>query len=386
MTTDRDTDLLASELHDLVDGITPSSAAAARDRARRGIARRQRNRRASIAAGGVVVLVAATVLVTVDRNQKDSQRPIGTTSPSTSTATTTRTTINTAPPGSPILSSIPPVSELPAARTSYSQAFAWGTGGDQVAFHTPQGEGASGGPAAFSADGAGNIAMLDHSNSRIVHFEQHAYPPTHIALASPAVTAAVFDRNGRVFVATVHDVAVFGPHGDSEGSWNGISNDMISGLEVVDNHLYATNGNSRTLLLRPSGPGYAPVDHAAPEPAPIQVSGIDDTRAHLLTVSAAGREYRISTGLTDLLTVKLLPDGSLVFVVGPVQSDSGHQNEPLTYVLGRIDRAGHAKYTTFAAATGYLIHGPELVVNSDGVAVMGSTTTGGVTVSYYPFG
>ena len=388
MTTDRNTDLLASELHDLVDGITPRSSTAARDRARRGIARRQRNRRASIAAGGVVVLVAAVTFVAVDRSHGGSTvGPVGTTTqPSVSTsAATTAPAIPNRLPGSPITSTVPPLSELPAAHVSYSQAFAWGTGGDQVAFHTPQGEGASGGPAAFSADGAGNIAMLDHSNSRIVHFEQHAYPPTHIALASPAVTAAVFDRKGRVFVATVHDVAVFGPHGDSEGSWNGISNDMISGLEVVDNHLYATNGNSRTLLLRPSGPGYAPVDHAAPEPAPIQVSGIDDTRAHLLTVSAAGREYRISTGLTDLLTVKLLPDGSLVFVVGPVQSDSGHQNEPLTYVLARIDRAGHAKYTTFAAATGYLIHGPELVVNSDGVAVMGSTTTGGVTVSYYPF-
>ena len=274
---------------------------------------------------------------------------------------------------------------MPAAHASYSQAFAWGTGDDQVAFHTPQGEGASGGPIAFSADGAGNIAMLDHSNARIVHFERHAYPPTHIALASPAVTAAVFDRTGRVFVATVHDVAVFGPQGDSEGSWNGISNDMISGLEVIDNHLYAANGNTRTLLLRPSGLGYAPVANATPERAPIQVSGANDTRAHLLTVSAAGTEYRISTGLTDLLTVKLLPDGSLVFVVGPVQSDSGHQDEAMTYVLGRIDRAGHAKYTTFAAATGYLIHGPEFVVNGDGLAVLGSTTTDGVTVSYYPF-
>jgi hypothetical protein len=68
-----------------------------------------------------------------------------------------------------------------------------------------------------------------------------------------------------------------------------------------------------------------------------------------------------------------------------VQSGSGHEDDAMSYVLGRIDRAGHAKYTTFAAATGYLIHGPELVVNDDGLGVLGSTTTDGVTVSYYPF-
>ena len=359
MTSDHDRDALASELHDLAGAIEPDPPAkcAAPQRHR---PPPTRHRRASMS-GAALVAIAAITFVAVARSTDDeSAGPVGTTSQpsvtsSSSTSTSTTPSVTTAP-GSPILTTIPPLSELPAAHASYSQAFAWGTGDDQVAFHTPHGEGASGGPVAFSADAAGNIAMLDHSNARIVHFEQHAYPPTNIALASPAVTAAVFDRTGRVFVATVHDVAVFGPQGESEGSWNGISNDMISGLEVVDNHLYATNGNTRTLLLRPSGLGYAPVANATPERAPIQVSGANDTQAHLLTVSAAGTEYRISTGLTDLLTVKLLPDGSLVFVVGPVQSDSGHQDEGnWPNVLSRIGRCRTRKCDCRGAASAALI-------------------------------
>ena len=82
MTNDRDAEFLASELHELVDGIAPDRGAGMQ-RTQRAMARRTRNRRASMgAAGAAVALVAATVFVAVDRDTESSQRPIGTTTTS----------------------------------------------------------------------------------------------------------------------------------------------------------------------------------------------------------------------------------------------------------------------------------------------------------------
>jgi hypothetical protein len=255
----------------------------------------------------------------------------------------------------------------------------------------------SGGPIAFEADGAGNIMMLDQSNSRVVHFEQHSYPAEHLALASPAVTAAAFDQYGHLFVATVTDLAVFGPQGQAEGSWTGISKTSITSLEVVDHRVYALDvspyrsaerRNTRRLLLRPSGSGYVAVRDSAPEPADIAVDVNIDTAPHVVTmrVSASGRQYRISTTnpITFVRAVRLQADGTLTFVLGLECCGQG-PDQPGKFVLGRISRSGLAHYETIPVSVGYLVNGPGFVINGDGVAVMSSTTTGGVTVSYYRF-
>jgi hypothetical protein len=393
MTNDHDMKLLSDELHDLAGDIAPSSSAAARDRARRGIARHSRNRRTAVAAAGVVVVVAAAAFVAVDRDTKDSRRPIGTTTPSVSVAPTTTSTSTL--PGSPILSTIPTLGDLPTATASYSKTFPWGTADDQVAFHTPQGEGVSGGPVAFTADAAGNIVMLDHSNSRLVRFEHGSASTVPIALASPAVTAAAFDDRGRVIVATVADLAVFGPQGQAEGSWSAISKDgdAINHLEVDGNRVYAlptysADQSFRTLLLRDDGSGYVPVRDSAQKIGVIDVGmtptdGPGARRTLRLTVSASGKEYRVTTpdSILDLRALRLLPDGSVTFVLR-LEHDPP---DPTKYVLGRIDSVGSAHYATVSASDGYLVNGPGFVINDDGVAVMRSTTTGGVTVSYYPF-
>ena len=241
--TDDDMKFLGDELHELADGISPSSSSAARDRARHGIARRARNRRAAAGAAGVVVLVAGTVFFAVDRDTKDSRRPLGTTTSSESTAPTSTSSTaapSTTVPGSPIVSTIPALGELPAATASYAQGFSWvsdrGRGGGpndgNVAFRTPQGEGASGGPLAFTATADLNIAMLDHSSSRIVRYSHGASPAVHLSLTSPAVTAAAFDSKGRVIVATVGDIAVFHADGSLLAEFPAMSIDAITQLEV----------------------------------------------------------------------------------------------------------------------------------------------------------
>jgi hypothetical protein len=224
--------------------------------------------------------------------------------------------------------------------------------------------------------------MLDHSSSRIVRFEHGSAAADQIALADPGVTSAVFDSRGRVIVANSR-LAVYGSGGKTEGSWDLTT---IGRLEVDGPNVYEVRiDNTRMLLLRDDGSRYVPVENATLVPAAVEVDVVADTQLGVMVVSAGGAEYRITTGLKDLRAARLLPDGSLVFVVGFVQSDSGHQDQPQSYVLGRIDRAGHAKYATVAAPTGYLVNGPGFVINDDGIAVMGSTTTGGVTVTYYPF-
>jgi hypothetical protein len=388
--TDDDMKFLGDELHELVDGIGSTSSAAARDRARRGIARHQRNRRAAAGAAAAVVVIAGIAFVAVDRDSKDSRQPIGTTTTPTSAPTTTSsstTAPSTTVPGSAIVSTIPALSELPAATASYTKTFAWGTGDDQVAFHTPQGEGASGGPVAFTATAAGDIVMLDHSSSRIVRFEHGTPAANHIALASPAVTAAVFDKQGRVIVAAVGDLAVFSPDGSVLAEFPGLSVDAINKLEVVDQSVYSVpeDGKTRTLLLRDEGGGYKATRGAKPEPRAIPVA-IDDSRRSL-SIAANGRQYRITANAAvyAVTAVKELPDSALTFVLQLDQLGNPDADAPLNYVIGHIDSAGHATYAKVSAATGYLINGPGFVINDDGVAVMGSTTTGGVTVAYYPF-
>lgn len=389
-----DVNLLSDELHELGDGIGPSSSAAARDRARRGIARRTRNRRAAMGGAGVVVIVVATVFVAVDRTHDDTARPIGTTSqPSATSSPTAGASSTTAPTttvaGSPIVSTIPSMPDGVTSKASYAKTFAWGTRTRELAFQVPHGEGVSGGPVAFTADAAGNIIVLDQSSSRIAWFEHGSAAAVHIALASPAVTAAVFDPEGRVIVATVTNLAVYGLKGQAEGAWTGMSNTAITTLEVIDRQVYSVaDGNTRTLLLREvrDSLGYTPVRGSAPEPAAIAVHIGADFHSVVMTVISSGRQYRITTSdpVTTAKAVKLLPDGTLTFVLGLVSGGQG-PDQPSTYVLGRIDRTGHAEYAPIVVSPGYLVNGPTFVINNDGLAVMGSTTTGGVTVSYYPF-
>jgi hypothetical protein len=389
MTNDHEMNHLSDELHDLADGIAPASSAA-RDRARRGIARHSRNRRAAVSAAAAVVVVTAAVFVVVDRESTDSGQPIGTTEPTASSAPGTTTPPTTA--GSPILSTVPPLNELRAATAAYEKPFPWGTKPGQVAFQVPRGEGVSGGPVTFTADAAGNIVLLDQSNSRLVRLDQGAASARAIAGLSPAVTAATFDDQGRVIVATVSDLAVYGPNGQAEGAWQGISKggSTIYRLEVDGRRVYSAafsvdNLKTRTLLLSDDGSGYVAARDAAPEPDPITVDVVDDTQVGLMRISAGGIEYRITTGFKDLRAVTLRPDGSLVFVAGVAQSGIADVNTSYTYVLGRIDRAGHARYETVKTPYAYLEYGPKFDITGDGVAVMGSTTTGGLTVSYYPF-
>ncbi|MDQ1535104.1 MAG: hypothetical protein QOF28_2865 [Actinomycetota bacterium] len=394
MTNDRDTDLLGSELHDLVDGIAPDRGAGMQ-RAQRAIARRARNRRLSAgAAGAAVALVAATVFVVVDRADRDATvGPAATTTQSsapTSSTTVPSPTTRATLPGSPIESALPELSQIPAAKAAYSKTFPWGAADDEVAFHTPQGEGASGGPLAFTATGYGDIQMLDHSTSRIVRFYHGVSSATHIALASPAVTAAAFDGNGHVIVATIGDLAEFGPDGARLGNWPGISPVAITELSIVNDFVYSvTDHSTRTPLLRQIGPNftYSRLFNTVPEPIPVTV---DNNKARLVTftVTASRREYRITTSDTfvGVPTTRLLPDGTLVFVLQLPSTDSGQSPDaPTTYVLVRIDPDGGTHYETIAASGGYLVNGPEFVINGDAIAVMGSTTSGGVTVSYYPF-
>jgi hypothetical protein len=395
MTTDEDMNL-RDQLHDLVDGIAPVSASAARDRARRDIARRARNRRAAVGAAGVVALIAATVFVTVDRDTHDSQRPIGTTIPTPSAAIepTTVAPTTTAPAPSQVTVAVP--FEADPATASYSKTFPWGTGSGEVAFSVPGGEGVNDAPIAFTADSAGNIVMLDHSNTRLVRLENGSPSIVPLDMNGPAVTAAAFDQQGRVIIATLGDLAVFGPDGHAEGAWKGMTHDThgIRSLEVDGNRVYFNNAGpygyhgalvTRTLLLRDDGSGYVAVRDAAPEPLPIQADVEQD--AITLTVSGTVTTYRLVAGQhNDIRPTRLLPDGSLVFVITSQQSENnGDLDTPLTYVVGRIDRSGHAEYSSVTTSLGYTTGGPRLVINDDGLAVMGSTTTGGTTVSYYPF-
>ena len=347
--------------------------------------------------GAAVVLVAvvgATVFIAVDDDAKDSQRPISTTTPSVTSAPSTTAappTTHATVPGSPIVTLLPPF--FPFADVSYTQTFSWGTGNDQVAFHTPQGEGASGGPLAFTVDAQGHIQMLDHSSARIVRFDgsasavPHAASAVPIALAGPAVTAAVFDAKGRVIVATVGDVAVFAPDGKRIGNFPGMSLNAITALEVDGKFVYSVAENrTRTLLLRDDGNGYFDTRDAEPEPPEIAVDLNRETYVLTMTVEN-GREYRIRASMTvaAVRAVRVLPDGTLTFVLATNPGEDAGPDRIDTFIVGRIAADGQAQYESVTASMGYLLNGPEFVINDDGIGVMGSTTTGGVTVSYYPF-
>lgn len=392
MTNDHNVKTLGDELHDLADGIAPSPAAA-RDRARRGIARHTRNRRAALGAGVAVVIIATTTVFAVGRTDRDSQRPLGTT-PRVTVSTppnvvVTTTTPTTAPPGqptpgSPVLASVPPIGDLTAMPSAYAKAFPWGTGPGEVAFHTPQGEGASGGPVAFTADAAGNIVMLDHSSGRIVRLENGLASSDPIAV-SPAVTAAVFDSKGRVIVATVKDVTVYGPRvGDLQQSFGAMASEPITRLQVVGNLVFSVSEASQyTLLLADDGTEYVPMHR---DVEPMQVIVTPDRHAVTMNVSGGVAQYEIASAdaIRNVDAERVLADHTLVFVL-TLESGVGVDPVPTKYVVGRIDAEGHARYQTVSATAGYLVNGPGFVINDDGLAVMSSTTAGGVTVSYYPF-
>lgn len=399
MTNENNVHLLSDELRELADDLPRASSAAARDRARHTIARRARNRRAAVsgAAFAMVAVVGATVFIAVDGDKKNSQPPAGTTVPSVTSAPTTAPS-STSPPTQVIVThvtvTVPAVAD--PAPAMYAKTFPWGTAADEVAFHTPQGEGASGGPMAFDADAAGNIVMLDQSNMRLVRFENGTASVVPLAMAGPAVTAAAFDDQGRVIIATLGDIAVFGPDGKAEGSWTGMTKDQygIRRFEVDGNRVYfnnnapysTTSGSvvTRTLLLRDDGSGYVAVRDATPEPLPIQANVGQD--AITVTVSGHPTSYRLVAGQqNDIRPIRLLPTGSLVFVITTPQSDSGASlDRSLTYVVGHIDRSGHATFSSVTASPGYTNGGPMFSISDAGLAVMGSTTTGGTTVSFYP--
>jgi hypothetical protein len=113
MTNDRETKFLSDELHELAGGVPTRGGSAARDRARRGIARHQRNRRAAVgAATGVVVLAA--LFVVVDRAPSRATPPAATNpAASTTTPTSRPTTPNTSSPSAPT-----PTTATPAAWTA----------------------------------------------------------------------------------------------------------------------------------------------------------------------------------------------------------------------------------------------------------------------------
>ena len=132
--------------------------------------------------------------------------------------------------------------------------------------------------------------------------------------------------------------------------------------------------------------GYHAVPNAVPELDPITVHVLEGRHVVEVTLPGSGVDYELTTGtLNDVRAISVRPDDSLVFVLGFEQHGLTDADQAQTYVLGRIDRAGHATYAKVSAAMGYLVNGPGFVINDDGIAVMGSTTTAGVTVSYYPF-
>jgi hypothetical protein len=388
MTSDHNVKTLGDELHDLAADLAPS-ASGARDRARRGIARHTRNRRAALASGAAVVVIAAVTVIAVDRDPSAARRPAGTTrsvasttAPSTSTAPTTAAP-GQPTPGSPVLASVPPIGDLTALPSSYTKTFPWGTGPGEVAFHTPQGEGASGGPVAFSADSGGTIALLDHSAGRLVRLQNGADSSDPIAV-SPAVTAAVFDSRGNIIVATVGDVAVYLPSRVLQNDFGALSTTAIMRLQVVGNLVFSVSENSQyTLLLADDGTGYAPAHR---DVEPMQVIITPDRHAVTMSGLHGDTQYEIASAdaIRAVDTERVLSDGTLAFVL-TLDSGVGTDPGPTTYVVGRIDAEGHARYQTVSATAGYLVNGPELVLNNDGLAVMGSTTAGGATVAYYPF-
>jgi hypothetical protein len=405
MTSDDNVKTLSNELHELADDLAPSSSNA-RDRARRGIARHSRNRRAALGAGVAVVVIATTTVFAVGRTDRDSQRPLGTTPrvtvPTPPNVVVTSTAPTTAPPGqptpgSPVLASVPPIGDLTAMPSSYAKTFPWGTGPGEVAFHTPQGEGASGGPVAFSADAAGNIVMLDHSSGRIVRLQNGTDSSNPIAV-SPAVTAAVFDSEGRVIVATVGDVAVYLPSGALQHDFSTVSQTPITRLQIVGKYVFSVSDTyQRTALLQDNGTGYSPPEGdfqggpqppRQPDPREIEVIVNPDRHVVIMSVSGTGTgtQYEIATAdaIRTVDAERVLADGTLVFVL-TLDSGVGTDPVPTKYVVGRIDAEGHARYQTVSASAGYLVNGPGFVINDDGLAVMGSTAAGGATVSYYPF-
>ncbi len=391
MTNEHNVKTLGDELHDLAADLSPSDSGA-RDRARRNIARHSRNRRAALASGAAVVVIAAVAVIAVDRDPSTALRPLGTTPGDTGSAPSNVVVTSTAPttappgrptPGSPVLASVPPIGDLTAMPSSYSRTFPWGTGPGQVAFHTPQGEGASGGPVAFSADAAGTIAMLDHSTGRLVRLQNGADSSDPIAV-SPAVTAAVFDSRGNIIVATVGDVAVYLPSRALQKDFGTLSTAAIMRLQIVGNLVFSVSESNRyTLLLSDDGTGYV---RAHRDVEPMQVIVTPDR--HVVTMSVLGNDaqYQIASAdaIRNVQSERLLSDGTLVFVL-TLDSGVGTDPVPTRYVVGRIDAEGHARYQTVSATTGYLVNGPAFVINNDGLAVMGSTIGGGTTVTYYPF-
>jgi hypothetical protein len=387
MTNDQNVKMLSDELHDLADDLAPSSSGA-RDRARRGIARRTRNRRAAIGAAAAVVVVATTAVVAIGREPGTERRPLGTTPNRSATTRPEVTAPTSAPPGqptpgSPVLASVPPMGDLTPLPSSYAKTFPWGIGPGEVAFHTPQGEGVSGGPVAFSADAAGDIVMLDHSSGRLVRLRNGLDSTDPIAV-SPAVTAAVFDGEGRVIVATVRDVAVYLPSGARQRDFGQMSTTPITRLQVEGNLVFSVSETSQyTLLLADPGTGYVPMHRDLEQ---MQVIVTPDRHVVTMSILGSDAQYQIASAdaVRHVEAERLLPDHTLVFVL-TLDSGVGAPLTPIKYVVGQIDSKGHARYRTVSATAGYLVNGPKFVVNDDGLAVMGSTTTAGVTVTYYPF-
>jgi hypothetical protein len=291
---------------------------------------------------------------------------------------------------------VPPVGQLPLARAAYTVPFAWGRGDGQVAFAVQGGEGASGGPATFLADRRGEIVLFDHSNARILVRSDGEAPFTRtVDMPSPAVTAAVFDSHARLIAAFYNDLVVFdAQNGATLGSFPGAgpSGPEITRLAVVGSTVYSVaEDGTLTAELHDDGAGY----HRAPGNTPLERGAVtlafhQSSSTLDVEVAGSGRHYTFTftgtgaAGIADVPAARALPDGSLVLVVSSARHGMPNLDQVRQYEIVRVDATGHASSTRVDASGGYLTNGAEFAIAEDGVAVMSSTATGGVTVSYYP--
>ena len=185
-------------------------------------------------------------------------------------------------------------------------------------------------------------------------------------------------------MATVGDVAEFSPDGTRLGNWPGLSQVPITSSIVGDFVYSVSDPSTRTPLLRETGPNftYSPLFNAAPETAPVTF----DNNV-MLTRDLHGDRRREAVPIT---TDTLSGSGhAAVARTGRWHSCcNAHDRHRLADDLrarSHRPRRRHGHYETITAPMGYLVNGPEFVINDDALAVMSSTTTGGVTVSYYPF-
>jgi hypothetical protein len=407
MTTEPDADALASGLQDLAGGITPDHRAGIA-RARRTIARRARNRR--IMVGGIaaiaVIAVGTTALALAGRSPDHSARPLDqnpqpivTSEPSSTSVTTTTTAPTTTStlsgtivPSGGIFRITPIQPDTPSATPVYTQDFPWGRGPGQVAFSVPKGEGASGGPAAFTATADGTVALFDQSNARIVT-RSASNPASSLPLGLVSgVTAATFDARGRLIVALYNDLAVYGPDGTKQAAFPGPgpSGTEITRLVVYGATVYSVAPDlSLTAVLRDDGTGYSPTHDAALEAAALTITIEPGHHVAGIAVAGGGRQYGIGGPdallIRDVPAARLLPDGSLVFAMGFYEGASPPPDQPEIYIVGRIHSGDHMRFDVVRPSAGYLVNGPEFVLDNDGYAVLGSTIASGATVSYYRY-